>query len=142
MTRSKIEIPAFFLFETCIKVRISDINYGNHLGHDSLISMLHEARVEFLKSYDFTELNVFGRGLILAEILVQYRSEVFHGEELIIKLLPRNLESKTFEIVYQVSEKTSSREVARATTQMVWFDYKARKAANMPEKIADLWVKN
>ena len=29
-------------------VRIADINYGNHLGHDRLVSLLHQARVEAL----------------------------------------------------------------------------------------------
>ena len=50
-TIEKFKIPSIqkIAFTTTLDVRISDINYGNHLGHDSLISLLHEARMRFLK---------------------------------------------------------------------------------------------
>ncbi len=53
------KVPAITqcLFSATLEVRISDINYGNHLGHDSLVSLLHEARVRFLRHLGYTELN-------------------------------------------------------------------------------------
>lgn len=56
-----IEIPGRFQFSTDIRVRISDINYGMHVGHDSFLTITHEARVRFLKSLGATEGDVFGR---------------------------------------------------------------------------------
>ena len=60
MARVKLALPESFSFETDIKVRISDINYGGHLGNDSVMSLIHEARLRFLEKYGYTELNVCG----------------------------------------------------------------------------------
>ena len=58
MTRIKIELPETYLFSTEIPVRITDLNYGNHLGNDAILSLLHEARVRFLAYYGWTESSV------------------------------------------------------------------------------------
>ena len=50
MAKVKIELPEDFIFKTEIPVRISDINYGGHLGNDSLLSIVQESRVKFLNN--------------------------------------------------------------------------------------------
>ena len=60
MPRIKIELPEIFIFKTEISIRITDINYGGHLGNDSLLSIIHEARVRFLKHLDYSESDVEG----------------------------------------------------------------------------------
>ena len=82
MNRVKLAIPKKFNFSTDLRVRISDINYGGHLGNDSLLSLIHEARLRFLKKYGFTELNIEGRDLITVDSVIIYKAEVFHGESL------------------------------------------------------------
>jgi len=64
MPRVELELPERFQFVTEIPLRITDINYGGHLGNDALLSLLHEARVQFLRQYGFTEMNVDGRSII------------------------------------------------------------------------------
>ena len=54
MARIKIAVPPQFTFSTQIPVRITDINYGGHLGNDALLALLHEARVQFLRRYGYT----------------------------------------------------------------------------------------
>ena len=49
MPRVKVALPATFPFRTEIPVRITDLNYGGHLGNDALLGLLHEARVHFLR---------------------------------------------------------------------------------------------
>jgi len=34
MQRIKIDLPEFFSFTTPIKIRITDLNYGGHVGND------------------------------------------------------------------------------------------------------------
>ena len=62
MARIKINIPPGFITTLSIPVRITDLNYGNHLGNDSLVSILHEARVQWLKLNGYTELDIEGTG--------------------------------------------------------------------------------
>ncbi len=49
MARVQIDFPEHFCFTTDIDVRITDLNYGGHLGNDKFLSIAHEARVRFLK---------------------------------------------------------------------------------------------
>ena len=48
MPRVKVTLPESFLFTVELPIRITDLNYGAHLGNDALLSLLHEARVKFL----------------------------------------------------------------------------------------------
>ena len=60
MGRIKLDLPSNFNYQTNIKVRISDINYGGHLGNDSILSIIHESRVRFLNEYGFSEKDILG----------------------------------------------------------------------------------
>ncbi|MEO9210776.1 MAG: thioesterase family protein, partial [Ginsengibacter sp.] len=75
MARIKLELPQKSIATVSIPVRITDINYGNHVGNDALVSILHESRMLFLKQHGFTELNAGGNALILNELVVLYKNE-------------------------------------------------------------------
>ena len=51
MARVKLEVPSTFSFQTTIPIRITDVNYGGHVGNDSILSILHEIRIQFLKKF-------------------------------------------------------------------------------------------
>ena len=40
MARMTLALPARFPFTTEIEVRITDLNYGRHLGNDALLSLV------------------------------------------------------------------------------------------------------
>ena len=46
-----------------LPVRITDINYGQHLGNDRLFALLHEARIQFLSQWGFSEIDAGGAGV-------------------------------------------------------------------------------
>ena len=64
MARVKLQLPEAFTFSTDLDVRVSDVNYGNHLGNDRMVTLLHEARLRFLTHHDFAELNIGGVGMM------------------------------------------------------------------------------
>ena len=66
MARIKIDLPEKFSFTTSIPVRITDINYGDHVGNDTILSLLHEARVQFLKTFGYKEMEFEGVGMIMS----------------------------------------------------------------------------
>ena len=65
--RSSIET-----YETEIPIRISDVNYGGHLGNDAVLSLAHEARVRFLALRGFSEKDVEGVGIMMVDAAVVY----------------------------------------------------------------------
>jgi len=133
MSRVKIEIPEKFIFKTEIPIRITDINYGGHFGNDSLLSIIHEARIRFFKSLDFDELNVEGVGIIMTDAQVQYKQESFYGDILIIETALTDFTSIGCDFVYRIINKKSNNEIAIAKTGIAFFDYEKRKTVKVPD---------
>ena len=136
--RLKLPEPQQFIFSTDIAPRISDINYGNHLGHDRLISLLHEVRLRFMLKHGFTEFDINGTSIIMADLAITYKAEVLYGEELTVDvaLLDPSRAGCTF--FYLVRKKMGGQEVARATTGIAFFDYEKKKITRIPPAFAEL----
>lgn len=123
------------IFTTMLEVRIYDINYGNHLGHDSLISLLHEARMRFLKSVGFAEINTNGIGILITNLVVNYLSEAFYGDKLIINIGIGDISKTTMELIYQAIHQETKKEIGRALTSMTFYDYHKAKVAKIPQEL-------
>lgn len=132
MARIKIELPNKFIFKTDIPIRITDINYGGHLGNDSLLSIVHEVRVRFLKHLGYSESDVEGNGIIMIDAGIQYKSEGFYGDELVIEVAVNDFTGIGCDFVYRLTNKESNKEIALAKTGIVFFNYEKRKTAPVP----------
>ena len=80
MERIKINLPETFSFSTNISVRITDLNYGGHVGNDAFLSLLHEARMQFLHQFGYSEMSVDGIGLIMSDVGIEYKKELAYGD--------------------------------------------------------------
>ena len=137
MPRVKLHLTARTVFTTEIPVRITDVNYGGHLGNDSLLSILHEARVQFLKKFGFTESNIGGVGIILSDAVLVYKAEVFYGDILTVAIGVDDVQAIGADITYRVLVR--GKEAARAKTGIVFFDYNNRKIVQTPQVFKDLF---
>lgn len=137
MSRIKIELPENYISKFKIPVRITDINYGNHVGNDSIIAIIHEARAQFLELYNFTELSVAGTSLIMSDIAVEFKNEAFYKDIIEVKLFADNLSRVAFELYYSLSalRKNEIILIANAKTGMVCFNYKEKKVESVPDKL-------
>lgn len=133
MARIKIELPEQFIFSTELPVLIGYINYGGHLDNGAVIDIVSEARMRFFKHLGFSEGNIDGVGIIVADAAIQYKSEAFHGEVLIVDYNVRDFSRVGCDLVYRITEKTSGREVARGKTGIVFFNYSQRETVSVPE---------
>ena len=70
------------------RLRVSDMNYGNHLGIIEVQHILHDVRVEFFESKDVSENNFGGEDcrLVATETGVRMSKESSIGDVLSIKL--------------------------------------------------------
>lgn len=125
------------IFSTNLEVRIYDINYGNHLGNDSLVSLIHEARVRFFKSYGFTELDVDGVGILITNLTVNYRAEAFYGDNIRIDIELNNISKTSINLSYTLTSQNNEKEIANATTTITFFDYKKSKVTRIPQIFLD-----
>ena len=133
MSRIKLEMPKKYLFTSTIDVRITDLNYGNHLGNDALISILQEARVRFLNNYGYKELNIEGVGIMMADLVVIYKSQSYYGDSLYIEIGIGNISKKSCDIFYRVT-KNNDTLVALCKTTVVFFNYQTQKPVRIPEQ--------
>jgi acyl-CoA thioester hydrolase len=134
MPRIKVAIPAHVSFEATIPVRITDLNYGAHLGNDALLSILHEARLQLLHHFGYTELDLGGASLIMADVAIEYKGEGFYGDVLTLKLAFDDVHKYGFDITYHVLNQ-AGKEVARAKTGMLCFNYQERKLMALPDEV-------
>lgn len=132
MARIRIDLPDRFNFETILPVRVTDLNYGNHVGNDTVLSFAHEARVRFLESAGFSEKDVGGVGLTMADAAVVYGSQGRYGQHLRIQIAAVEWSRASFDLVYVMCDDETGLEVARVKTGMVFFDYDHQKVVAMP----------
>jgi acyl-CoA thioester hydrolase len=138
MARVKIKFPADkCLIELSIPVRITDINYGGHLGNDALLSIVHEVRVQLLQSWGYTELDAGGNSLIMADVAIAYKNEAFYGDILNVKIWADEIGEKSFDLLYLVSccRDGQIKDIGHVKTGLVCFDYGIRKIANLKEAL-------
>lgn len=137
MARIKIKIPEKIIGTFSIPIRIADINYGNHVGNDAFVSIIHEARMQWLKQYDYTELKIEGIGLIMSDLALEFKNEAFYGDIVEVTLAAAEISRVGFELYYQLSANRNNKSIllANAKTGMVCYDYTAKKVAAIPEKL-------
>ena len=134
MPRIKINLPQQFSFSTNIPVRITDLNYGGHVGNDTILSILHEARAQFLMHHGYEELNLGGPGIIMSDVGIEFKSEVFYGETIIAHVTAYDFTAVAFDIYYKLEKKVRNGAVlvAAAKTGMVCYDYSKKKIVPVP----------
>ncbi len=138
MSRIKIEVPDHFSFSANIPIRITDINYGGHVGNDSILSIIHEARMLFLKEYGYEELNLDGAGLIMSDVAIEFKNELFYGDELQVSVQAANFSKVAFTIFYKLEKVNPNQEnklIAIAKTGMVCYDYNNKKVTAIPSTV-------
>jgi 4-hydroxybenzoyl-CoA thioesterase len=134
MPRLQIDLPEQFVFSTEIMLYLSHMNYGGHLDNALLLTVVSEARARFFQSLGYTELNVEGVGIIVADAALQYKSEAFHGEIMLVRMTASDFSKYGCDLLWCMNEQKSNREVARGKTGIVFFDYTTRKIVHLPEK--------
>jgi len=128
------------IFFTKIDVHVTYINYGDHLGNDSFISILHEARLRFLKSIGCTEKNIDGKGIIQKNLSVEYLKQVFHGDCLSVEISIEKPNKASINLIYNMFNRNGEH-VLTASTLIVFFDYHNQKIVRTPTLFFDLYDK-
>ena len=130
-------MPEKFEFSTKIPVRITDINYGNHLGNDSLLSLIHEARVQYLAYINLSELDAGGSGIIMVDSVIIYKAEILYGDVLTFDVSVDDISGTGCDFYYRVTSEKTSKPAALAKTGIVFYDYQAKKISPVPSVFSE-----
>jgi acyl-CoA thioesterase FadM len=137
MPKTKLLLPEHFPFSVEIPVRITDLNYGGHVGNDSILSLIHEIRVQFLRYHGYGELDLAGVGLIMADVTIEFKSELFYGDALRASVAAAEFSRVGFELYYKLEKQSEEKKVpvAFARTAMICYDYTQKKIVSVPKEV-------
>ncbi len=135
MTRIVLDIPDDLPFSTEIEVRVTDLNYGKHLGNDAMLGLVHEARVRFLADHGFAEAGIEGTDLVLADAAVVYKAESFFGDRLRFDVGIGEIGRVGCDLLYRATRLQDDRVVAEAKTGLVFLDASSRRPTAVPDGI-------
>ncbi len=133
MSRVKITMPEQFLFSLQRSVGISDLNYARHLDSVSMVHIIHEARLQFLANLGFTEANIYGLGMVVTDMAIDYQSESFANDVLNIEVGVGRFNRYGCDIYYKITNTALDRVVCSAKTGVVFFDFDKHKIAPIPK---------
>ncbi|WP_315824787.1 thioesterase family protein [Paraflavitalea speifideaquila] len=116
---------------------MTDLNYGGHVGNDTILSIIQEARVRFLQHYGYGELNIAGLGLIMSDVAIEFKQELFYTDQVKVSVTANDFTKVSFDLYYKLEKETAGKTVlvAIAKTGMVCFDYERKKVAAVPEEV-------
>jgi acyl-CoA thioester hydrolase len=140
MARVQLEPLPEYPFETKLTVRVSDLNYGGHLGHDRILTLVHEARIAFLASHGWSEMDCGGASLIMGDAAVLYQGEGFAGDLLSFEMAAAQPTRCGFRLLTRITRPADGAAIALVENGMVCFDYTARRIARLPEKVKEICV--
>ena len=132
MARIQIKMVDGFVFETELTIRTSDLNFANHVGNDTFVSLMQEARTRFFMDLGYSDLNVEGKGTIISDLAVVYKSQSFYGERLKFELGVGDFNKYGCDIFYRVTNAKNQKLVLEAKTGIIFFDYEKNKVTTIP----------
>jgi acyl-CoA thioesterase FadM len=129
-----LELPEQFLFSITQTVRMTDLNVGGHVGNDQMISLLSEARYRFLCHYGFDEFSRENLGIVITDLVTEYRSESFAQENLRFEVGLMDFNKYGADIIFRVTKHPSGQVVVLAKQGFVFFDYQTHKVTQIPDQ--------
>lgn len=137
MARLKLDFPDDqYYFSTQLTVRTTDINAANHLSNDSMVSMISEARAQFLEEFGVQEVDSSGAGIIVTDLATAYRAEAHARDHLLFEVGVMDFNRYGGDITFRVTRPRDATLVAMAKYGFVFFNYKTGQVAPMPPEFS------
>ncbi|UYG08492.1 acyl-CoA thioesterase [Halomonas sp. M4R1S46] len=120
-----------------LTVRVTDMNYGRHLGHDALVSLLHEARISALAALGLAEGDMGGYPSVAADLAVQYRAEARWPDALVVDTAIPAPSRKAITVYHRVRREADAAIVATARLNLMLVDPAGGRPVPIPGAVRD-----
>ncbi|WP_447046112.1 acyl-CoA thioesterase [Vreelandella sp. H-I2] len=136
MERVTLDFPAeAVIHRHPLTVRVTDMNYGRHLGHDALVSLLHEARIQAFAALDLPEWDIHGYPSVVADLAVQYQHEARWPDALMIATAVPEPQGKALTIYQRIYQVDSQQIVATARVNQLLVNVATGRPVEVPEQV-------
>ena len=123
-----------YYYTTLLTVRVTDINAGNHLGNDSMISMISEARARFLFEFGVLEAERDGTGIIVTDLATTYRAEAHARDQLLFEVGVMDFNKYGGDVIFRITRPKDKTSIAMAKQGFVFYNYKTSQVVAMPDE--------
>jgi acyl-CoA thioester hydrolase len=132
MPRVKLTERENYRFHCTVTVQPRDINVGGHLGYDALVSLVASGQSRMLQSLGLSERDLGDgkTGILMADLVVNYRAEAFMFDELRIDTDAGQFTRKGFRIFHRATKGKTV--IALMETGYVAFDTKVGALGLIP----------
>ena len=133
MPHIKLREQPHYEFTYRATIQVSHINYRGHLGHDSIVLILDEARANMFHALGISELNLGDgkTGAITGDMVVNYKSEGFAYQSLVVESQVGEISPDAFTVFQRIER--DGHLVALAEAGFIGFDYKTHATGPIPE---------
>lgn len=139
MTRIKLTFPEKSIFTYKSTISVNQINYGGHLGNDSVLTIFQDARIAFFLSNKLAENNIGENlGIIQNDAAVQYLSEGHLHEQIITEVAILPTSKIGFDVYYKITAIDSGKVISIGKTGMITYSYTNKKIASTPDSFLKL----
>ncbi|AQU83052.1 MULTISPECIES: acyl-CoA thioesterase [unclassified Halomonas] len=136
MERVTLDFPAAAVIHCHpLTVRVTDMNYSRHLGHDALVSLLHEARVHAFAALGLPEWDMQGYSSVVVDLAVQYQHEARWPDALVIETAVPEPDGKALTIYQRIRNPEANKVVATARVNQLLLDLSTGRPVDVPEKV-------
>lgn len=132
MPRVKLTELENYRFKTEQMITIAYLNPAGHVGNSQMADLVHDGRIHLLRTLGLSELNLGDgkTGLIMGDLVINFKTEIFLGEKVLIEADISEMENKGFRFFYRISKEGKT--AALAETGYVTFSYAERKVCEVP----------
>lgn len=132
-----IDLPDQWQYTTKIEVRVTDLNYGNHLANQQFLAYAQIARLRFFEQFGFDEKNFGGVSLIQADAAIIFKGEGHLNDAVEISVSAVQSGGSSFNIYYRFWNATKEQLMAEIRTAIVCYDYDTRRPVRIPQQVLD-----
>ncbi|NDI86195.1 thioesterase family protein [Undibacterium crateris] len=133
MARLQLQFPEDqYYYRTQLNVRVTEINAANHVGNDSMVSMISEARARFMFEFGIRETATEGLGIIVTDLATTYKAEAHARDQLLFEVGVMDFNKYGGDIIFRITRPADNTLIAMAKSGFVFFDYQISKVVAMP----------
>ncbi|MDQ0188976.1 acyl-CoA thioesterase [Alicyclobacillus cycloheptanicus] len=119
--------------EMKIKVRFRDTDMLGHVNNSTYFTYMEEARIAFVEDVLGNETGQ----LILAAAQVNYRSQTFFGQTLLVRSWVSRIGNSSFDVACEMADDKTGTVVFDGVATVVYFDYETQKSVPIPDFVRD-----
>jgi len=96
--------------------------------------------MQFFTHFGYTEMNLAGAGMIMADAAIEFKGEVFYGDVITASVTAANFTRIGFDLFYKLEIIRTDNKTALAAlvkTGMICYDYQQKKIISVPEEVKE-----